>query len=286
MHEHDQDLIMALAEGTLGPESAAAAEAEFGACETCREELSLQRLAMEALGAAPRASLNEFESHRIRRNLMRELGISAEPAAAPAPRRRWMPVAVLGGAAAVLLAVVLGGGALQSLRGDDPGDVAFAPITEGSDTASEDTSAPTLESTPAADTAQAVESGDAADENFGIEVPAVTPSDGAAPPVSLVSGVDDLAVLRELVVTGSGDPEETAERATALLPRFAAVPDTAGCGEATVGTVEGAVGHFVVGAGSIDGDEVVVIAYVTDPIDDSVVIAHDVVTCETVATAP
>ena len=55
MHEHDIDLIMALAEGTLDAQQAAAAEAALAACTQCTTDLAAQRLALDALaGGASR----------------------------------------------------------------------------------------------------------------------------------------------------------------------------------------------------------------------------------------
>ncbi len=52
-HEHDFDLIAAIAEGGLGPARAAAAEALLESCQDCRTDLQLQReaLASPSLGS-------------------------------------------------------------------------------------------------------------------------------------------------------------------------------------------------------------------------------------------
>jgi hypothetical protein len=131
MHNHDQEKIMALAEGSLLPTAAAAAEAEIDACAECLRDLQLQRIALATLTKAPRVYLSATESARLHDRLHKELAVSA-----PEPVRtrsqlawgRWIGLAA--GVAAVFLAVfmvlpsVLGGG-------DDADTVAFDQTSEG-----------------------------------------------------------------------------------------------------------------------------------------------------------
>ena len=117
MHEHDQDIIMALAEGSLDPEASARAEAAILACDECRADFELQRIALDALHDAPAVYLTATESAHLHDQLRRELQVSP---AAPSRHRlrpawgRW--VALAAGTAAVFLAAflvrpnVLGGG--------------------------------------------------------------------------------------------------------------------------------------------------------------------------------
>lgn len=114
MHEHDQDLIAALAEGTLPPHEAAVARPEVLACGSCRRELELQQRALAALRTAPRPTLTELERARLRRAVLPDTR-----EAAPAPPHwmaRWMPAF----AAAAVLVVAVGAAAL--LRGTGGGD--------------------------------------------------------------------------------------------------------------------------------------------------------------------
>ena len=43
MHQHDQELIMALAEESLDPQAARAAREEIASCRQCSEDLELQQ---------------------------------------------------------------------------------------------------------------------------------------------------------------------------------------------------------------------------------------------------
>ncbi len=131
MHEHDQEIIMALAEGTLDDAAAAAATAEIAACAECSADLDLQRFALEALDAVPDVYLTATESARLHADLKRELSV-ATPQSAQQKRSfawgRWLPVA--GVAAAFLLVIA----ALPTLFGgfggsDDSGDEVAAAET-------------------------------------------------------------------------------------------------------------------------------------------------------------
>ena len=295
MHEHDQDLIMTLAEGALGPEETTAARAEIAACRQCADELVLQQTAFRALREAPDAALTEFESHRLRRNLKRELGIASAPAVQVVQRRRFLPVAVLGGAAAVLLTVVIAGGALQSLRGSGDDDAGFAVAAAD---ATSTTASAQVES------AEVPQAGDSVTGDFVAETSAderaaggdaaagVTTTaqpDTSPPQLAFVSSADDLDTLRGILAAeGGGDPELTKDLALGhFLDAAILLPDSAlVCGAETLSTIPDAVGYFALAAGEIDGIEVIVVAYVTEEIENSVVIAHDAATCEPMATSP
>ncbi len=295
MHEHDQDLIMALAEGTLGPEEAAAAEAEFAACTSCAEELSLQRLAVSLLHEAPAVALNEFESHRIRRNVRRELGIGAEAAApAGARRRRFMPVAVLGGAAALLLAVVFAGGALQDLSGDGADTAAFDAIERGEDLQTGDSPAAAIETAPTDDgdlpAGGAVLEDAVNAEDSGSFVGATPEADeGTRQLFPFITSAAELEELRALVADGERrDAEDARVLALRQFESSAAPSDDVSrdCGARTAPSIDGVSDVFEVAFGELDGAPVVVVAYVTDPPADSVVIAHDASSCEPLARVP
>ena len=131
MHEHDQEIVMALAEGSLDPEAATQAAAQIAGCSVCARDLELQRIALEAIGDAPAVYLSATESARLHDHLHREVG-----AAIPAPRRtrgtvvwgRWVGAAL--GTAAVFLAAFL---VLPSVLGgssDDADTVAFEEVAE------------------------------------------------------------------------------------------------------------------------------------------------------------
>ncbi len=108
MHEHDFDLIAAIAEGS----AARGSEAVLTGCTVCREELALQREAIAALKTAPFPVMSDLERARLHR------GISA--AFAPAKRvapwyQRLVPVM----AAAAALLVVVGVGSLLTRGGGE-----------------------------------------------------------------------------------------------------------------------------------------------------------------------
>lgn len=71
MHDHDLDLIAALAEGSLGDETVARARMET--CSECRDEYRGQRAAIEFLASAPEVSMTEFERAGLHRDLWTEL---------------------------------------------------------------------------------------------------------------------------------------------------------------------------------------------------------------------
>ncbi len=133
-HDHDRDLIMALAEGTLDAPAAARARRSIESCAECAEDLALQESALALFAAAPPVTLTELEAARLGRDLDTALGHdrTAVAAADTSPRRfNWAPVFSI---AAVLLALVLVAPQLELLGGgqDDSGSegVALDAITE------------------------------------------------------------------------------------------------------------------------------------------------------------
>lgn len=141
MHEHDQDLIMALAEGSLDDTAAAAARTDIGGCAECSRDLELQQIALSALDDLPEIYLTAAESADLHTSLKRELKLS-EPAPAPAARGfawgRWMPVA---GIAAVFLVVII---ALPNMLGgsnDEGADTAAMDLTTSTAASQETTAA-------------------------------------------------------------------------------------------------------------------------------------------------
>ncbi len=299
MHDHDPDLIMSLAEETLDAGAAASAEAELAGCERCTADLALQRASLAATTSAPRAWLTELESARLRRALRTELDLVTAPA--PVPRRRFLPVAVLGGAAAVLLAVVLALPALENLGGSDEDTVAFATTTTTATTenaAGAITAAPTapaLEAAPAPADAPTEDAAAGADEAFGRAQS--TPTTAAAATTAAPEGTIVLALtvadeagleaIRETWIAEGGDPaltffalESEYESTIAAASRYAA------CGDAGIATIPEATEYVTLGVGEFEGDEAVFLGYLTDPIEDGVVIAHGVQSCEVLATAP
>ncbi len=105
MPRYDPETIAALAEGRLEPEEAAALEREIAADPVASADLAAQRLALEALAAAPPAELTPSERTELRAAVADALGIVASDPIGE-PRRRTAPWASLGIAAAALAALV------------------------------------------------------------------------------------------------------------------------------------------------------------------------------------
>ena len=117
-HDHDHELVMDLAAGTLDIGDPAMG-AQVGDCAECLEEVRLQRAALAALRQAPEVRLHDLESARLRRQIAATLGHEQPaPVEAVATRRRiaWAPLASV---AAVLLAIVLVAPTLDLVGGDD-----------------------------------------------------------------------------------------------------------------------------------------------------------------------
>ncbi len=239
MHEHDQDLIAALAEGTLPPHEAAAARPDVLACSDCRPELELQQRALAALRTAPRPTLTELERARLRRAVLPDI----REAAAPAPPHwmaRWMPAF----AAAAVLVVAVGAAAL--LRGAGGGDFEAA-----------------LETTAPSEAAA--------------EAPPATIETAAVPEaVTDVNGVPYRATADvEVVDLGAVTLEEIEEQAAELSVSFFAAVDDASkvrrlqvegvsCGDAVIEDLSDQAEVAVVAIATVEGSPVEVIA-VSDP---------------------
>jgi len=204
MHEHDLDIIMALADGALDPHSAAAAE--VAACAQCSEDLELQRTALRATGETPRVYLTAVESSQLRHAVRSRLNLQTQGGGSPAPtKRRRFRLGALAGAAAVLLAVVIAGPALNlfgsSGETGDSQNVAFAP--EAAELA---TAAPTAAPTQAAHGGAAASAAPAPAATPAPALAEIAPSDAAATADSPGEFVDkiELDALRQRLI-GRGD---------------------------------------------------------------------------------
>ncbi|MGH8936007.1 MAG: anti-sigma factor family protein [Acidimicrobiia bacterium] len=112
MHDHDHELIAALAEGASHDARSVSAEAALAGCPECLTELEAQRTALRALREAPPPRLTELERARLHRAVAGELGIR-RPRRLP-ERISWGAIAV---AAAALVGVALAGPILFGLDG-------------------------------------------------------------------------------------------------------------------------------------------------------------------------
>ena len=197
MHDHDHDIIMALAEGSLDPEAAMRAEGDIAACDECRADLELQRMALAALRDAPAVYLSASESARLHDRLHKELRVApAEPALA-----RLRPVwgrwaALAAGTAAVFLAAFLILPALLG-GGDDAETVAFDQVA---DELGEGADAERMATTAAAEPpSAAAPSDDAADMGMALEQTATTTTMAVAETTAGPSIAEDGAMFAYLV---------------------------------------------------------------------------------------
>ena len=289
MHTHNFDHIMALAESTTATELTAGSE--IASCHQCSDELALQIRAITAMRSTASVTLSELESARINQNLKRAIGLMDHPATkAPARRGRLTTVATLGAAAAILATVVLAGNALENQRADgDSEDFLHAKGAPATTVVS--SSAPTT-----TETSSAFETTGASDENELLQSPGLA----EGPPVvitmdtttsQLYAGVTefkDLDKLRNIVIEESGNASSSLERLSTQHPSLDwSVQNTeSACETVQPMAVSGTVRFFTIARGEIDNTDVIVIAYVTDPLESSVIIAHNASTCEIVLRAP
>ncbi|MDH3259398.1 MAG: hypothetical protein OEM81_00575 [Acidimicrobiia bacterium] len=109
MHEHDFELIAAIAEGGLSPDEQAVAEASLASCEACSTDLQLQREALEALRGAAPVVMTDLE----RAGLHRSVAAQFAPAVVkPKPAVPWFQRLMPAMAAAAALLVVVGVGSV------------------------------------------------------------------------------------------------------------------------------------------------------------------------------
>lgn len=285
-HEHNHDLIMALAEDRLDNAAAAAAETEIAACAECAEDLRLQRIALDALQAAGPVYLTELEATRMRQAVREELGLAVAESARP--KRRFSLGLALGSAAAVLLAVVVAGSVLSNFGGADDAAGTAALEATTTDAAADTTVAATTEAPALSRTGSAAESQD----TTGSPTTTTATTTAAASPedANLYAAVEteaDLTFFLDQVIAVDGDETQIIELLIGRFGEATADPQPfQDCGSDFLGEFAGAVSFASLGAGTLDDQDVIVIGYVADPIEDSIVIAHDVVTCEAVASLP
>ena len=312
MHEHDLDLIMALAEGTLDASDVPSAEAQIAACAECSEDLELQRLALGALEAAPPVAMTEMESSGMRRTLRRELGLV--PAAKPAkPPRRWFPIGALASAAALLLALVVVGPGLDLLgpgSSDDARSVDIAAFSQTTTTSAAGADA-------AADAAELELAGEpertAANDGGGEAPAATTTTTGAttttsaagettttaqatAPATAMQFSTEpSLETLKDAVIslgiTADTDLAQFEEQLRALGLAFELTTTdraayTQECLAAGVDSIAGATSGYPLGEAPYAVGDAMVAVYEIGTPGDVVVAVQDTTTCEVLAASP
>ncbi len=302
MHEHDQELIMALAEGTLDDASAETAAAEISACAECSADLELQRFAIEALDAAPDVYLTATESAQLHSNLKHRLGVAA-PAPARARRSfsfaRWAPIA---GLAAVFVLLVAIGPGLITAGDDDASDevVAGVETTAAADFAQE---AP-MEEMASVGRAEDDLSADGGTDVAATEAPAETTAspettEAAAETTTAAPTSDafaflgfveelDTEQLLELIISGDAETLTLSENAKADDPEFLdCLIETASGEAAGEWSIVPESEPFILGLTLAEtGEEFILVAYVPNDATQTVFLLHDPATCQVVAALP
>jgi len=132
MHEHDLDLIAALAAGSLADESGA--RALIGQCEVCRAEYQSQTEVLAWVASAPRVEMTELEKAALHRDLWTELTNAPIRSAASPWWQRWAYVAaglfVTVGLATVLNGQFGGGDSGAPTLAETAADLADSPTAE------------------------------------------------------------------------------------------------------------------------------------------------------------
>lgn len=311
MHNHDQEIIMALAEGSLTPIAAAAAEAEISACAECSRDLELQRVAIDTLAAAPRAYLTAAESAQLHGRLHTELAVSTPEPVRVRSRLAWGRwVGAAAGAAAVFLAVFLVLPAMFGGGDDDASDMALNEIAaELDDAGGAETSAaatelapPTREEMVGADD-MAMLSGDGAVDAPTPEATTTAAAETTAAPATEDASQDladylayfvegDLTVaLRDDVIgrlqadTGAFRGSDAA--ATRIEPDWAACLETDEILEALPdGADPQIVGIIADSSGADAGMERLLVALVTLDPDNTILVSITLPQCEVFETLP
>jgi len=123
MHDHDTDLIAAVAEGLLDDDGRA--RADIMSCARCRAELADHETALAALRTAPEPSLSPVESTSLRAAVADAVGLPLpEPSTEEQVSRRripWPALAVAAASLAAIVGVVPVVGLLNTSGGDDAG---------------------------------------------------------------------------------------------------------------------------------------------------------------------
>ena len=295
MHQHDTDLIMALAEGALPEGEATRAEADIAGCEECSRDLSAQRVALSALRAAPAASMTQVERATVRGRLISDLNlveeVEAVPSAAKVRRRSRIRWGALGTAATVLIALVLVAPAVHFLTaGGSSNDVTSATTTSQA-SRSEALAAPATTTTAAgaatttaaaATTALAAPPGaagdfDATDLTFFAES-----DDGAANVGALAGSGIPLSELRSAVESSDADAAISRAEVFGYSTRLATVdvPTVRTCSAVGRASFPDALEVFALATDTRDGTEVVIFVYVLTVDGDVVLLAQDAISCQ------
>lgn len=302
MHEHDQEIIMALAEGTLDDVAKATAETAISGCDECTQDLELQRLALSVLAEAPAVYMTATESSQLHASLKKELtGLRT----APVPTKsqfawsRWLSVAA--GTAAVFLVVFM---VLPNINtGDD--DSAADMTTAAAAAATETTASPTEERALAAsEPTESLAGADAADDFTALEAPSATTeaSASATTAATTETTASDAGVADFLPLLGFG--QLTAEIRDGVITALmtdadglrlrdemakAATYDGGVCFAQLATDMGIPVTHEAIAVGLLagdDGEERLVVAYVPTDVDETILVVVTYPGCEVFETLP
>ena len=296
MHQHNPDLIMALAERQLRASDASAAEAEIAACVECSADLEAQRTALAILAETPAARLSATERMSLHETLRRELRLTDDPVPVTAPpqrRRRWSAAWAFGGATAVLVAVLAVAPTLRliSQYNDDAADVFAAETSEALTT----TVAPVPGSDDlrvATDAGGAFDALDVAPESVPSTLAGETTT--AAPSsvqdrVALDTGERPRETLTEFFQSyerSAGDPEIAIQLYAKSAGQTTNAPEPTSCvPPPNLGIPDGAM-SFTVAVVLIDRVPVPVVGFAVPGSTDLILVVFDPDTCNVVFSLP
>ena len=286
MHEHDDDIIMALAEGILEPDVFAPALAEVNGCPECAAALADQKVALAAMQSAQAPTLDDLERARLHRTMREALGIEAPVVAEPSRHERsYRRLAALGSVAAVLIGVVVVAPYLNLLGGGGDDSEAAATTTAAAEERA------TIQSAD-----QLTEAGDAPGAAGVSE--ATNGQDGGSQELSSTSAPALGPEIRVLAWRGPtlGSEPDLASLARRIRSQgsdlFAPVDDdslfisetTADCLAASSPDPKAGIVSLI-GTAKVEGTAVLVVAYVTGDFEEVTVVAIDETTCRVVATS-
>ncbi len=288
MHQHDQEMITALAEGTLAGEAAAAARAEIEACPACASDLELQTFALTALDSVPQAHLTELESARLRRDVRNGLGVFKEEVRfEPSRKQRRFPIAAFGTAAAVLIAVVAIAPRLSLVGGADSADTV---ALESAETTVATTIAANFDSAAGQIQSgeQDIRTADPTRAPLAATTTVVAPPEGASDLYGYYAENPDLVLLRSRLQAQEFDPDSA--RLFALKDAEAEVPEedvntVNSCLVVTLSSSDEFVEGFQFARGNYDGREVIFYVYLAEEPSKSAVVVQTADTCEELARA-
>ncbi len=291
MHNHDLDLIAALAEGRLDADQARSAEESFAGCDECSTNLMAHRASLAATATAERPGLTMAESSELRRQVGDAVGLSPRIEKAP-QRRPWMGLAT---AAAVVIALIAVA-PLVNLLSTDSDDAAASATTIAvtqevaeSPTAADSAEAPLATAAPATE-APFAQAPVGAAEGGAAEFSGRLDRDAALPESLLDFGnVDDLDKFLNEVPQGIEN--EAVSRALTLLElsyyrqEFAAATDEVAVTctpDEVLELADTADSVITIGTADFAGTEfLILLVTLTD--ETRLVLALDAVNCEVLA---